>query len=381
MLVADGGYALIVSPGMAPEFILGRNSDPEGVPVLLELLADSAWEVRRSAACSLGTLGAAATKAAPHLSAALGDAHPMVRVYAAAALGKIRPKDKASLDALSRCAEDQYTNVRFTAAVAHHHISGDVDRFVKKMAEHVTNNDQYQFSAMLELQQIGARAKNAIPILIQRLKDEREPPEPAEDELPGDRLAFMRRVCIETLGTIGKDAMAAVPEIRKKMEKDGRDVAVAALALYRITGDPEASVDVLLRIIRNDINARHWCIQSLGKIGPAASKSAPVLAGLLNDDGAGREAAIALALIDTSNVKAAQRLGKIIAENHPDSSLCIDAVQALEQMGVVAKEAVPGLIAAIEKFSDRSDRLLGLLRSIDPQEAVKLSIKRNDQKK
>jgi cyclophilin family peptidyl-prolyl cis-trans isomerase/HEAT repeat protein len=85
---------------------LGRVGLPDGVAVLLPLLADADADVRQMAAFGLGLIGVALDEgspqphpslvpAVPALTGALGDADPLVRGRAAEALGQIGARDAA----------------------------------------------------------------------------------------------------------------------------------------------------------------------------------------------------------------------------------------------------------------------------------------------
>src|SRR5262249_25141354 len=72
----------------------------DGVPGLIEVLADEDASVRRSAARSLGDIGHAARAASPALAKALKDNDWQVRQAAAYALGRVGGKEaKPALEA------------------------------------------------------------------------------------------------------------------------------------------------------------------------------------------------------------------------------------------------------------------------------------------
>src|SRR5579864_2051974 len=83
-----------------PEISLGRNGDPNAIPVLLKLLADPSPMIRYKAAACLGYLGTNGKSAVPALVAALSDPVDKVRVYTATALGNIGSQAKEAKQAL-----------------------------------------------------------------------------------------------------------------------------------------------------------------------------------------------------------------------------------------------------------------------------------------
>lgn len=135
-VVAEGGRAsapLLVEalwdrdPSVRAEVrrALGRLG-PGAVPALVDgLESDDLLRLRRRSAAELAALGPAARAAVPALSDALRDEDPVVRYWAATALGRLESRAVAALPALRRAAaDDRRAVVRHAAVVALGSVAG-----------------------------------------------------------------------------------------------------------------------------------------------------------------------------------------------------------------------------------------------------------------
>jgi hypothetical protein len=121
----------------------------------------------------------------------------------------------------------------------------------------VDGQDRRRHGLIGALGQIGEAAAPAVPYLIRRL------PEDAS---------------LLALGRIGPGAVEAVPAVRYLLDdgKPSTEIAAAA-ALWRITGDPEPSLTVLVRHLDGDAHAIRGAAEALADIGPAARLAVPTL--------------------------------------------------------------------------------------------------------
>lgn len=115
------GYALVSTLNNRVAFLIEKIGDLEeagkpATPMLLKALQFADWEVRASAAESLGKLGAA--EAVPALIAALHDLNVNVRQRAAWALGRIGFSAAESTTSLVSLLHDEDERVRQTAATS-----------------------------------------------------------------------------------------------------------------------------------------------------------------------------------------------------------------------------------------------------------------------
>jgi HEAT repeat protein len=176
----------------------------DAVPDLVQALKDKDLFVRRFAAQSLGEIGANAKPAIPALKDTLGDNKKEVVEAAATALGKIGPDGITTL-----------TNV------------------VKDRKQEVEVRRQ----AIIALGTAGAHARDAVPALVDILKDATAGP--AGKAKKGDPGAPNLRVdAAEALGDIGPDAKDAVPVLEDLASAKGKSPLKMAAkdALKKITG-------------------------------------------------------------------------------------------------------------------------------------------------
>jgi hypothetical protein len=178
--------------------------------------------------------------------------------------------------------------------------------------------------------------------------------------LEGDPDAF-ERVCSVALGRIGPPAAAAVPILRRLVDQPAPHPPVqAAWALWRITGDPHPTLDVLgTALARGGVHASH-AAKWLADLGPAAVTLQGRLRQLLDDryEWVRVEAAHALWRA-TGDEQAA--LGVLTAEiTHITSAeqlrpVDVSVISYLGEIGPPARAALPALRAI--RDSDRRANL------------------------
>jgi HEAT repeat protein len=136
------------------------------VPVLVPLLQDTNWTVRRQAAYALAYAGPAAKSAQPALLEAARDPHPQVRATIIDALGRIDPFSKESLHAADTALDDPDSKTRGAALQALRYQT----RFVRENSDRVMallNDDSptVRGYAALALSVAPSQAQTAIPRL------------------------------------------------------------------------------------------------------------------------------------------------------------------------------------------------------------------------
>ena len=142
----------------------------------IALLHDENGQTRRTAATTIGGIGADAAQAVPALIGTLQDPEDDVRSRSAWALGRIGPGAKSAVAPLTSGLKDPRDFVQSAAATA--------------------------------LGRIGSDARDAVPALVETLKD---------------KGLGVRCAAIEALGRIGPDAKAAVSPLAA-MFADGQNV-------------------------------------------------------------------------------------------------------------------------------------------------------------
>lgn len=256
-LVKAMGGELSYDRMMAAEALAAKGPGVTGV--LIEALASKDRRVRRSATDGLAKLGEEAKAAVPALTKAMGDSDAWVRDGAAAALGAMKAEAAPAAKALAKACTDEDPWVRLNAigalksatqdkelllsaaigllkipATCWRSRGGALDVIAKHGKDHKPaipallfvlespSEGMWDCSAKAVELLVGMGAgKQAVPILIERLKDTyRSGPRRAADKL----------------ALLGKDAKAAIPALKEIAEKaeDPRDREGAQKALEKI---------------------------------------------------------------------------------------------------------------------------------------------------
>lgn len=173
------------------------------------------------------------------LLASLRDEDWQVRLKAASSLGKLRKTDEMLTEvvpALMAAASDR--------------------------------NDYVSRAAVASIGDIGAQAKTAVNLLIEKLGHEEE---------------SMRRGAAYSLGKIGASAVSAVPTLIELLEEESREIQKAVSWALGIIG-PEAVPLLSEGLQRNNPNVRAGCAYALGSIGPNAITALAELRERLQDE-------------------------------------------------------------------------------------------------
>jgi HEAT repeat protein len=309
-------------------------NDPEIVPHVLALLEQP---VGRSELLGLLIqMGPRAARAVPRLKKLLADADPASRRLAIQALGNMGPRARSAVPALLEQLHSVDGQTRQATVLALRAIGGDSERVVPAIVEAAKQDMTTRSMCLPLLAAHGARAAAAVPWLVDELR--RGPPsyisvqmaetlykidpeqarkeavpvlrkmlapsgpwrvyaaralrhvQPDSDEalealidcVKGSNPNYRQQACLY-LGELGKSARAAAPALRKALD----DPATAnrlptAVALWKVTGETEASVPVLLKALEPSPGhygyLRNQAAQALGEMGPAVkAKALPVL--------------------------------------------------------------------------------------------------------
>ena len=209
----------------------------------------------------------------------------------------------------------------------------EVATLVKQLAD---KSSRVRSNAARTLENLDPAAKDAVPVLIEALKQ--------KDEV---NVGTVLPIVAKALGRLGMAAVPALIEVLK--EKDTHVQAAAAMALKQIGPDAKPAVSALVQVIKQykEVeNPKLQAIAALGRIGPGAKDAVP-------------------ALIDATK------------EKPPTSAARLAAVTALGQIGPEAKAAVPGLIDLLGEEESKAGplrleaaRALGLVGSAAGEEAA-----------
>jgi HEAT repeat protein len=334
------------------------------VPPLRHLLSHKGASVRMHAASALGDIGAASAAAVDALTSLLKDPDEGVRREAAEALGKIGPEAKGSILALIAALNDSAGSVTTHAAWALSQmgpaavepliaslndknlqhlavvILGDMGPAAKSAAAPLAKllvepdlDTALGREVILTLAKFGPAADEAVPTLIDILKDEKSPLRPA---------------AAWALGKIGaRQAMFLLIQALPKDESPEMQI-VAPIALLLLNPDKEAFINVavprLIGLLTHESSVvRHEAAATLASIGPKAAPAIGQLAvGLADADPALRSEY--LSALGAIGPEAAEALSVIIPElADPDLNVRYAATYAIGKIGPAAKDAAPVL--------------------------------------
>ncbi len=355
-----------------------RGPEQALAPVLGELLSDPEPAVCEAAAWTLKELGPAAGPAREALLAILESGTALTRAMAAAALSKLGESRAAPglVRLLEEIQDVENVPVRVAALDAARRLGPAVAAAVPVLrrvllsdGDQVPSGRPVQQRAAAALGEIGAAAHVALPDLIAALQDPEViygaaaalarwgdaavPAVPAlcaEFERP---LPSQRRAIAEALGAIGPAAEAAVPALEGRLsDEDGIVRAHAALALWRITGQAEAPVRALVRILegfrtkQESGPARTTAAEHLALIGPPAREAMPELRAALESPSHWMEVYAARALWRVGG-EAEAALPALRRHLRVDPAGRL-ALECLAEMGLLAAAAAPELRRMVE---------------------------------
>jgi HEAT repeat protein len=202
---------------------LGTSRDAAAVGALEKLLTSKSPVVRGYAAQALGRIGPPAKNAAQGLIGLLADSNDSVRRHAIGALAAIRPGPKVTIPIFVKLMQDSDAGVRMRVMQA---VADAKGAAVPALVE-ALKNDAAAYWACLILRDIGPDAVAAAPALVEKLKD---------------RKPEIRREAVLALAAIGaKDAVPRiVPLLNDEVSRDSATYALAALG--NIPPDAESTI-------------------------------------------------------------------------------------------------------------------------------------------
>jgi HEAT repeat protein len=209
-----------------------RSAD---VDVLVQQLKTGDADQRRGAAKSLYELGPEAKDAVPDLAQALKDKDLFVRRFAAQALGEVGPDAaKQAVPALKAVLSDSKKEVVEAAATALGKMGTEGITTLTDLIKDKKQDVNVKKLAVQGLGKAGPGAKEAVPALIDVVKDSGAPEKGKKDMAGAD----LRVEAADALGDIGKDAADAVPALQELAQAKGKSALKSAAqnALAKITG-------------------------------------------------------------------------------------------------------------------------------------------------
>ena len=190
----------VVERGMV-KHVLKTQYPTTAVPVLIMMLKDKKWYVRKIAAQTLGYIGPQASPAVPALLKALKDKKWYVRRSAAKALGNIGPEASAAVPELMKALKDEKWAVRESVAKT----LGQMGSKAKIAIPALIGALEYWHGDVREkiVKSLGKiEDKTAVPALIKSLQDQNW---------------HVRYQAIKSLQNMGAKALASVPALKKAL--------------------------------------------------------------------------------------------------------------------------------------------------------------------
>lgn len=337
------GGAILGTPGE-----LQKQPDPRGAPTgargdtsanierLIRQLGSDRFEDREQAAKELVAIG---TPAIGPLRQALNSSDAEVVRQAKECIPLIERNLK--INALIERLKDKRAEERGLAADGLREFGGGarnaVPALVKVLME--DRNAQVRERAAVALWAIGPAAKGAVPSLIELLND----------RATGENLRWALATALEC---IGSEAEEAVPTLVHVLETDTPKVRkAAALALGKIGGKSKEVVPALIKILDYpEIFVQRNAAEALGMLAREPERCVPALVEVVKRHKRGQDtihpcqaACWSLGQFGTHAKTAVPMMIPILKDDKENNHLRSVIIEALEEVGVAAKEAIPVL--------------------------------------
>lgn len=220
----------------------------------------------------------------------------------------------------------------------------------------VDDRDEHiRYFAMESMGSFGSKAAAAVPTLTKHLTDDSE-----VRVMISDHLGFetpLRQFACEALGKIGAPSHDALPQLQQMMHHDSQSVVrvAAALAFSRIDLNREDGVRVLITELQRSpegLNSVPQAAEALGELGPRAVPAWSLLEPLSRNEKFEWNRSTALrALSKIDGPRSLKRLTAAL-ENDPNTLVRETAAECIGNLGETASPAIPALIRSLEPLDD-----------------------------
>lgn len=324
---------------------IGKDAK-EAVPVL-ERIVNKKEETWFKAVSALIKIEPESKEIMPALKGALKDESEDIRENTVPVLAELAAKgNEEALTMLVQCLDDKYWKTSMDASDELKLIY-KFNATIQVLIKSLNNNDnKIRVSVAKLLEEMGPRAKEAVPALIKALDDKDHD---------------VRFAVIDALAEMGPDAKEAVPVLVNIVREKNPDISWNAIyALCKIHVVNDEVISTIIAYFENfKINETLWPMTlPLSALSELGEPIAPALIEALNNENRNirycsvRTLKELYVYIDTENgVPALIKLLNDKEKEIRSTSACI-----LGKIGMPAKEAVPGLIKAL-KDDDKNVRI------------------------
>jgi HEAT repeat protein len=352
-----------------------QDIGPAVVPAVTGLLTHDAKEVRHHVAILLGSLGPDAKAAAPAIAELLSDHDLEVRLAAAWAATIVGCDPPLVIPRLKVMLREKDPNARCEVAEALVRTGAPEGKAaaVAPLIEIVRSKDAGFHRAVADLGWIGPQAKEAIPAVMELLRDTRK---------LGNRRnrREVRQIAAHALTTMGPEAKAAlVPALIEFLASTDPGTRRFALeSLQPLVPEARISVPALTALLSDaDPGVRVQAAWTVAGIGLPARAAAPALMTLSRDKDKEARVAAAGALAAVGEAAAAfhavrellrdiEGTQPLNARTLPDIEVTITASRVLECLGT-HKSLVPELIEMMKERGPPGTEAAKALAKVSPE--------------
>lgn len=257
-----------------------KKPRPELLMAIGTLLQDPNPDVAMVATVVIRRYGKSAKSVLPKLIVVLDQPNQDLRLKVLITLQSFRPLAKDAIPAVIKCLKDDDKSIALSAATLLELMGTDAAAAVPALTEILKRDNFLSVHALRALAKIGGPAKTAIPAMFQAVRDHAQEQRqghdnkyltwrryvldaisdlgPAAKDAVPDLLQMLKEEkgppadVIHALGSIGPNAKEALPllEAALKNSKEPRIAAESHAALALITGDHAAHLEPMLKIFK-----------------------------------------------------------------------------------------------------------------------------------
>ncbi|MEM7558212.1 MAG: HEAT repeat domain-containing protein [Planctomycetota bacterium] len=276
--------------------------------MLKNALGDKAIQVRAAALRSLAKEQPRAKRLKNEIIASCQDEATDVRLAGLLCLAQLGDNDKDVESTVLEGLKDSEPRVRIAATKCMVALEILNEKTAKAVGGNLGDDTELLNSSLESLPKFGERAKPLIPSLTNLLKhpqertrllsiealaaagnDERQLTDRLKDSLEDDSWN-VRQKTAETLSEFGGDAVAAVPQLFKLIDKE-EDESFATAALREIDAAPADALPMLVEALKSENRRKQfYAVYLIGKMGADAEEVIPLLREELKDSKNSRNA-------------------------------------------------------------------------------------------